>query len=123
MENGKLVKFVLFEVKNLIFIEGYFGIGFVGYIVVNFLVKELKMDMIGYVESLFLLLMVLIFEGKLNLLLRFYGKDNIIVVVVDIYVLFMFVNEIVKEFVNYLSEMKVEKVILMGGIGIGFFKE
>lgn len=81
------------------------------------------MDMIGYVESLFLLLMVLIFEGKLNLLLRFYGKDNIIVVVVDIYVLFMFVNEIVKEFVNYLSEMKVEKVILMGGIGIGFFKE
>ncbi|BAD86085.1 hypothetical protein, conserved, DUF75 family [Thermococcus kodakarensis KOD1] len=123
MENGKPVKLVLPEVKNPILIEGYPGIGLVGHIAANFLAKELKMDMIGYVESPFLPPMALILEGKPNPPLRFYGKDNIIVAVADIYVPPTLVNEIAKELVNYLSEMKAEKVISMGGIGIGFFKE
>ncbi len=90
-----------------------------GHIAANFLAKELKMDMIGYVESPFLPPMALILEGgKPNPPLRFYGKDNIIVAVADIYVPPTLVNEIAKELVNYLSEMKAEKVISMGGIGI-----
>lgn len=123
MENGKPVKIVLPEIKNPIFIEGYPGIGLVGHIAVNFLAKELGMEMIGYVESPFLPPMALILEGKPNPPLRFYGKDNIILAVADIYIPPTLVNEIAKELANYLSEMKAEKVISIGGIGIGFFKE
>ncbi len=123
MENGKPVKLVLPEVRNPIFIEGYPGIGLVGHIVVNFLAKELGMDMIGYVESPFLPPMALILEGKPNPPLRFYGKDNVILAVADIYLPPTLVNEIAKELANYLKEMNAQKVISIGGIGIGFFKE
>ncbi|AFL95252.1 hypothetical protein CL1_1049 [Thermococcus cleftensis] len=123
MENGRPVKLVLPEVKNPIFIEGYPGIGLVGHIAGNFLAKELGMEMIGYVESPFIPPMTIVLEGKPNPPLRFYGKDNVIVAVADIYVPPTLVNEIAKELVNYLKEMKAEKVFSIGGIGIGFFKE
>ena len=119
----KPVKLVLPEVKNPIFIEGYPGIGLVGHIAGNFLAKELGMEMIGYVESPFIPPMALILEGKPNPPLRFYGKDNVIVAVADIYVPPTLVNEIAKELANYLTEMGAQKVISIGGIGIGFFKE
>ncbi|NJE85444.1 proteasome assembly chaperone family protein [Thermococcus sp. CX2] len=123
MENGKPVKIVLPEIKNPILIEGYPGIGLVGHIAANFLAKELGMEMIGYVESPFIPPMALILEGKPNPPLRFYGKDNIILAVADIYVPPTLVSEIAKELVRYLKDMNAEKVISMGGIGIGFFKE
>ncbi|AHL23416.1 MULTISPECIES: proteasome assembly chaperone family protein [Thermococcus] len=119
----KPVKLVLPEVKNPIFIEGYPGIGLVGHIAGNFLAKELGMEMIGYVESPFIPPMSIVLEGKPNPPLRFYGKDNVIVAIADIYVPPTLVNEIAKELASYLSEMKAEKVISIGGIGIGFFKE
>ncbi|QDA30425.1 proteasome assembly chaperone family protein [Thermococcus indicus] len=123
MENGGPVKIVLPEIKNPILIEGYPGIGLVGHIAGNFLAKELGMEMIGYVESPFIPPMSIVLEGKPNPPLRFYGKDNIIVAVADIYVPPTLVNEIAKELANYLKEMKAEKVFSIGGIGIGFFKE
>jgi len=79
--------------------------------------------MIGYVESPFLPPMSIVLEGKPNPPLRFYGKDNVIVAIADIYIPPTLVNEIAKELASYLSEMKAEKVISIGGIGIGFFKE
>jgi len=123
MENEKPVKIVLPEIKNPILIEGYPGIGLVGHIATNFLAKELKMEMIGYVESPFIPPMALILEGKPNPPLRFYGKDNIILAVADIYVPPTLVSEIAKELVRYLKETNAQKVISLGGIGIGFFKE
>ena len=123
MENGKPVKVILPEIKNPVFIEGYPGVGLVGHIAANFLAKELGMKMIGYVESPFIPPMALILEGKPNPPLRFYGRDNLIVAVADIYVPPTLVNEIAKETVRYLKEMEAAKVISLGGIGIGFFKE
>lgn len=123
MGSEKPVNIVLPEIERPILIEGYPGVGLVGHIAANFLAKELGMEMIGYVESQFIPPMALILEGKPNPPLRFYGKDNIIVAVADIYVTPTLVNEIVRELVSYLRERKAEKVISMGGIGIGFFKE
>ncbi|ASJ06195.1 proteasome assembly chaperone family protein [Thermococcus pacificus] len=123
MENDKPVEIVLPEVKNPILIEGYPGVGLVGHIAANFLAKELKMDMIGYVESPFIPPMAMILEGKPNPPLRFYGKDNLIVAIADIYIPPTLVNEIARELVKYLKEMDAGKVVSMGGIGIGFFKE
>ncbi|MCD6373844.1 MAG: proteasome assembly chaperone family protein [Thermococcus sp.] len=123
MENGKPVKVILPEIKKPIFIEGYPGVGLVGHIAANFLAKELGMEMIGYVESPFLPPMALILGGKPNPPLRFYGRDNLIVAVADIYVPPTLLNEIAKEIVRYLKEMEASKVISLGGIGIGFFKE
>ena len=123
MENGGPVRIVLPEVKNPILIVGYPGVGLVGHIAANFLAKELKMDMIGYVESPFIPPMAMILEGKPNPPLRFYGKDNLIVAIADIYVPPTLVNEIARELVKYLKEMDAGKVVSMGGIGIGFFKE
>ena len=123
MENGKPVKVVLPEVESPILIEGYPGVGLVGHIAANFLAKELKMDTIGYVESPFIPPMALILEGKPNPPLRFYGKDNLIVAVADIYLPPTLVNEIARELVSYLKKMGARKAVSLGGIGIGFFKE
>ena len=123
MGNEKPVDIVLPEIERPILIEGYPGVGLVGHIAANFLAKELGMEMIGYVESPFIPPMALILEGKPNPPLRFYGKDNIIVAVADVYVAPTLVNEIVRELTTYLRERNAEKVISLGGIGIGFFKE
>ena len=123
MENGRPVKIVLPEIENPILIEGYPGIGLVGHIAANFLAKELKMEMIGYVESPFIPPMALILEGKPNPPLRFYGRDNIILAMADIYVPPTLVSEIARELVKYLKRFNAQKVISLGGIGIGFFKE
>ncbi|MBP1911497.1 proteasome assembly chaperone family protein [Thermococcus stetteri] len=123
MENGKPGKLVLPEIKNPILIEGYPGIGLVGHIAANFLAKELNMDMIGYVESPFIPPMALILDGKPNPPLRFYGKDNIILAVADIYVPPTLVSEIARELVRYLKDMRADKIVSLGGIGIGLFKE
>ncbi len=123
MENGKPVKVVLPEIKKPIFIEGYPGVGLVGHIAANFLARELGMKMIGYVESPFIPPMSIILEGKPNPPLRFYGKDNIIVAVADIYVPPTLVSEIARELVRYLKKSNAQKIISLGGIGIGLFKE
>ena len=123
MGNEKPVNIVLPDIERPILIEGYPGVGLVGHIAANFLAKELGMEMIGYVESPFIPPMALILEGKPNPPLRFYGKGNIIVAVADIYVAPTLVNEIVRELTAYLKERNAEKVISLGGIGIGFFKE
>ncbi|WP_297489573.1 proteasome assembly chaperone family protein [Thermococcus sp.] len=119
----KPARIVLPEIKNPVLIEGYPGIGLVGHIAGNFLAKELNMTLIGYVESPFLPPMSTVLEGEPNPPLRFYGKDNLIVAVADIYVPPTLVNEIAKELVGYLKGMGVRKIVSMGGIGIGFFKE
>jgi len=123
MENGRPVRIILPEIERPVFIEGYPGVGLVGHIAANFLAKELGMEVIGYVESPFIPPMTIVLEGKPSPPLRFYGKDNLIVAVADIYIPPTLVNEIVRETVNYLKERKAEKVISLGGIGIGFFKE
>ncbi|BAA29195.1 proteasome assembly chaperone family protein [Pyrococcus horikoshii] len=122
MEN-RPVNIVLPKIENPILIEGYPGIGLVGHIAANFLAKELKMEVIGYVESSFIPPMSLILEGKPNPPLRFYGKDNIIIAVADIYLPPTLINEIAKEIANYLEQNKAEKVISLGGMGIGIFKD
>ncbi len=123
MGEGKPVSLVLPEIESPILIEGYPGIGLVGHIAGNFLAKELNMKLIGHVESAFIPPMALILEGRPTPPLRFYGKDNLIVAVADIYVPPTLVNEIVKELVEYLKRTGAERVISMGGIGIGFRKE
>jgi len=123
MTDRKPVDIVLPEVESPVLIEGYPGIGLVGHIAGNFLAKELGMEMIGYVESPFIPPMALILEGKPNPPLRFYGKDNLIVAVADVYVPPTLVNEIVRELVDYLKRTNAQKVVSMGGIGIGFRKE
>ncbi|WP_297416922.1 proteasome assembly chaperone family protein [Thermococcus sp.] len=123
MENGKPVSIVLPDIENPLLIEGYPGVGLVGHIAANFLVRELGMEMVGYVESPFIPPMALILDGKPNPPLRFYGKDNVIIAVADVYVAPTLVNEIVRELTTYLKKRNAEKVISLGGIGIGFFKE
>ncbi|ASJ10658.1 proteasome assembly chaperone family protein [Thermococcus sp. P6] len=119
----KPVKLVLPEIEEPTLIEGYPGIGLVGHIAANFLARELGMELIGYVESPFIPPVALILEGKPNPPVRFYGKDNMILAMADIYVPPTLVSEIARELVGYLKEMKGKSVISMGGIGIGFFKD
>lgn len=119
----KPVELVLPKIEDPVFIEGYPGIGLVGHIAANFLAKELKMEMIGHVESSFIPPITLILEGKPSPPIRFYAKDNVIIAIADIYITPTLVNEIAKEVVSYLKETNAQKVISMGGMGIGFFKE
>ncbi|AIF68496.1 3-isopropylmalate dehydratase [Palaeococcus pacificus DY20341] len=119
----KPVELILPKIDNPLFIEGYPGIGLVGHIAANFLAKELDMKMIGYIESPFIPPLTLVLEGKPNPPLRFYGKDNIILAIADIYTPPTLVNEIAREIVGYLKETGAQKVISLGGMGIGVFKE
>jgi len=121
MEN-KPVELVLPDVSEPVLIEGYPGIGLVGHIAGNFLAKELGMEIIGHVESPFLPPMALVLEGEPAPPLRFYGKDNLIVAVADIYVTPTLVTEIARELAAYLKRNLAKKVISIGGIGIGMFK-
>jgi len=122
MENEKPVKHILPDLENPVLIEGYPGVGLVGHIAGNFLAKELGMEMVGHVESPFIPPMSIVLDGKPNPPLRFYGKDNLLVAIADIYVPPTLVNEIAMELVEYMRARN-GRIISIGGIGTGLFKE
>ena len=97
-------------------IIGLPDVGLVGLIATSYLITELDLEEIAYMDSDLLPPVVVLHEGLPHAPLRIYGNKNIIAVISELAVPAPAIYSIVREIVNWAQAKKVKRILSMGGI-------
>ena len=119
MENNSKVKIVIDKSKKIKkLIIGFPDVGLVGLITSMHIIESLEMKEIGYVESELLPPLIVLHDGIFQSPLRIYYKDELAVLVSEIPITSSMINEISKEILKLIVEMKIETTLLIYGIPV-----
>jgi uncharacterized protein len=102
--------------QNPVVIEGFPSKGFVSTIAANYMIRELKMELVGYIDSEETCSMAIIRDSKPLRPIRIYAKDNLIMIYSEIMVPLNMVSKISTLVNSWLDEIKPSTVVLMAGI-------
>lgn len=102
--------------KNPVVVEGFPSKGFVSTITANYMIRELKMDLVGYLDSEEICSIAIIRDSKPLRPIRIYSKDSILLIYSEIIVPLNMVSKISKVINSWLDEIKPSTVVLMAGI-------
>jgi uncharacterized protein len=97
-------------------IIGLPDVGLVGLIATSYLISELNLDEIAYMDSDLLPPVVVLHEGLPHAPLRIYGNQNLIVVISELAIPAPAIYTITREIVDWAQAKKIKKIISMGGI-------
>ncbi|MFH1125575.1 MAG: PAC2 family protein [Candidatus Altiarchaeota archaeon] len=107
--NGKLP-------KNPIVVEGFPSKGFVSTISANYLIRELGMKCVGYIDSDDMRGITVIKDSTPMRPIRIYVKDNIILIYSEVMVPYNSIPKISNAINDWLDRVKPKMVVLMAGI-------
>ena len=93
-------------------------VGLVGIIATSYLISELNLEEIAYMESDLLPPIVVLHKGLPHAPLRIYGNQNLIAVVSELAVPAPAVYSIMREIVDWAQAKKVKRIVSMGGIPV-----
>ena len=99
-------------------IIGLPDVGLVGLIATSFLISELKLEEIAYMDSDLLPPVIVLHDGLPKAPLRIYGNQNLIAVISELAVPSPAIYSIMRKIVDWAEEKKVKRIISMGGIPI-----
>ena len=99
-------------------IIGLPDVGLVGLIATSYLISELKLEEIAYMDSDLLPPVVVLHEGLPHTPLRFYGNKNLIAVISELAVPAPAIYTIIREIVDWGQVKKVNRILSIGGIPI-----
>jgi len=102
--------------KNPIVIEGFPSKGFVSTITARYMIDEMGMQPIGYLESDNLHSVAVIHDSRPMRPIRVYCKDNIVVLFSEIIIPIPEVPEFSRAIIEWLKQAKPDKVVLLAGI-------
>ena len=97
-------------------IIGLPDVGLVGLIATSYIISELNLEEIAYMESDLLPPVVVLHNGLPHAPLRMYGNQNLIAVISELAVPAPAIYKIMREIVNWAKEKKVKRIVSMGGI-------
>lgn len=97
-------------------IIGLPDVGLVGLIATSYIISELNLEEIAYMESDLLPPVVVLHNGLPHAPLRIYGNQNLIAVISELAVPAPAIYKIMREIVNWGKEKKVKSIVSMGGI-------
>ncbi len=97
-------------------IIGLPDVGLVGLIATSYIISELNLEEIAYMESDILPPVVVLHNGLPHAPLRIYGNQNLIAVISELAVPAPAIYKIMREIVNWGKEKKVKNIVSMGGI-------
>ncbi|KON29486.1 hypothetical protein AC477_05855 [miscellaneous Crenarchaeota group-1 archaeon SG8-32-1] len=97
-------------------IIGLPDVGLVGLIATSYIISELNLEEIAYMESDLLPPVVVLHNGLPHAPLRIYGNQNLIAVISELAVPAPAIYKIMREIVNWGKEKKVKNIVSMGGI-------
>jgi len=103
-------------IEKPIVIEGFPSVGLVGAIATEYLASKLDMREIGFMKSRKLPPVTIVKNGVPKSPIRFYAKDNIVVIVSDTAVPQSLTYEISDAIVNWALKHSASKIISLGGI-------
>ncbi|MDP7975911.1 MAG: proteasome assembly chaperone family protein [Thermoprotei archaeon] len=114
------IKFHLKEdpsvLKDKIFITGFQGIGFAGYIAVSHMVKQLNARPVGYILSDLLPPLVSMDDGKLTLPYTFYVADDMVMLVPEVVPDQRERGILLRRVSSWVKSKGVREAILFGGL-------
>jgi uncharacterized protein len=99
-------------------IIGLPDVGLVGLIATSYLISELNLEEIAYMDSDLLPPVVVLHKGLPHAPLRIYGNQNLIAVISELAVPSPAIYPIMREIVDWGQAKKVKRLVAMGGIPI-----
>ena len=93
-------------------------VGLVGLIATSYLITELKLEEIAYMDSDLLPPVVVLHKGLPHAPLRIYGNQNLIAVISELAVPVPAIYSIMREIVDWGQAKKVKRIVSMGGIPV-----
>lgn len=99
-------------------IMGLPDVGLVGLIATSYMISELNLEEIAYMDSDLLPPVVVLHQGLPRAPLRFYGNQNLIAVISELAVPAPAVYTVIREIVNWGQAKKVKRIVSMGGIPV-----
>jgi len=93
-------------------------VGLVGLIATSYLITELNLEEIAYMDSDLLPPVVVLHKGLPHAPLRIYGNKNLIAVISELAVPAPAIYTIVREIVDWGKSKKIKRIISMGGIPV-----
>lgn len=102
--------------SNTTMIIGLPDVGLVGLIATSYLISELNLEEIAYMDSDLLPPVVVLHNGLPHAPLRIYGNQKLIAVISELAVPAPAIYKIMQKIVDWAEEKKVKRIISMGGI-------
>jgi len=99
-------------------IIGLPDVGLVGLIATSYLISELDLEEIAYMDSDLLPPVVVLHQGVPHAPLRIYGNQNLIAVISELAIPAPALYTIMREIVDWGQAKKVKRIVSMGGIPI-----
>ena len=93
-------------------------VGLVGLIATSYLITELKLEEVAYMDSDLLPPVVVLHKGLPHAPLRIYGNQNLIAVISELAVPVPAIYSIMRKIVDWGQEKKVKRIVSMGGIPV-----
>ncbi len=93
-------------------------VGLVGLIATSYLITELHLEEIAYVDSDLLPPVVVLHKGLPHAPLRMYGNQNLIAVISELAVPVPAIYSIMRKIVDWGQAKKVKRIVSMGGIPV-----
>jgi uncharacterized protein len=102
--------------KNSIIIEGFPSKGFVSTIAAKYMIDELDMELIGYIESDKLKSVAVIHNSKPMRPIRIYARGNVVVVLSELMIPLNHLSEFSGAVIRWLRDISPGEVVLLAGI-------
>ena len=99
-------------------IFGLPDVGLVGLIATSYIITELNLEEIAYMDSDLLPPVVVLHKGLPHAPLRIYGNQNLIAVISELAVPVPAIYSIIREIVDWGQAKKVKRIVSMGGIPV-----
>ncbi len=99
-------------------IIGLPDVGLVGLIATSYIITELNLEEIAYMDSDLLPPVMVLHQGLPRAPLRFYGNKNLIAVISELAVPAPSVYTVMREIVDWGQAKKVKRIVSMGGIPV-----
>ena len=93
-------------------------VGLVGLIATSYLISELNLEEIAYMDSDLLPPVVVLHKGLPHAPLRIYGNQNLIAVISELAVPVPAIYTVMREIVDWGQAKKVRRIVSMGGIPV-----
>ena len=99
-------------------IIGLPDVGLVGLIATSYLISELNLEEIAFIDSDLLPPVIVLHKGLPHAPLRIYGNQNLIAVISELAVPAPAIYPIIREIVDWGQAKKVKRIVSMGGIPV-----
>lgn len=99
-------------------IVGLPDVGLVGLIATSYLISELNLEEIAYMDSDLLPPVVVLHKGLPHAPLRIYGNENLIAVISEMAIPAPAIYTVVREIVDWGQAKKVKRILSIGGIPV-----